>query len=361
MATVKTKRAPRAKEQNSTSSDVLSENNDAVSVDASGHVGDVLRAAREERNTSIEMVADELMIRRFYLEALEKGAFGDLPERVYALGFVKNYANYLGLDPKTLMEQFKRDAYGARHASPYQVTLNMPEPVAHSVVPNRSAIFVGIAVLVIVLGGVVWFSQNNKVAVDVIPEPAPAHEMVPDIADIPVPAAPVVNQQAAEAIEANGNDVNNATAPVSDVAPTAFIGGAEASATENAVATDEAVQEMPVAENAATASTDDATNVVAENTDATPASAVTVKNHRILEAVHASWVEVRDEKNTILFTSILKKGQILPLPDGARLTVTTGNAGGLRMLIDGKPQPLFGQPNEVKRNMVIAPRPLDRH
>src|SRR5690606_12437599 len=90
------------------------ENTEEVRSGTGLHIGETLREARQQRGLDLDMVADELMIRRFYLEALEQGSFKDLPERVYATGFVRNYANYLGMDGGQAVEQFKREAYGAR-------------------------------------------------------------------------------------------------------------------------------------------------------------------------------------------------------------------------------------------------------
>lgn len=373
MATMKTKTAPRAPKENSGSGKTGSEKSGSgktgsasETVSTHEHVGVILRRAREERDLTIDMVADELMIRRFYLDVLEKGIFEDLPERVYAIGFVKNYASYLGLDSRTMVEQFKRDAYGSRQGMPYQVTLNMPEPVAHSVVPGRSAIIVAIVVLIVLVAGVIWMAQADKTMVDTIPEPIETAEAM--AADIPVPSVPSPSVPTAPVAEGNDAEAMQDAEDVSSE-PTGFI-GSDMSATQKNIpmgneAGDNASQ--AVVSNGATTNAnthpDSAVNGQVNSAAAAPheTALANVKNHRVLEAVQASWVEVRDERNTILFTSILKKGQVLPLPDGSRLTVTTGNAGGLRMLIDGKPQPVFGQVNEVKRNMVILPRPLDRH
>lgn len=347
MANMKTKSASRA--QNT------KEDTTAGTPSATMHVGEVLRQSREERDITLDMVADELMIRRFYLDALENGTFTDLPERVYAMGFVKNYANYLGLDAKAMMDQFKRDAYGARQGAHYQVELNMPEPVVHSVVPGRSAMLTAVVFLVLLIAGVIWLTQKDKTTVDTIPEPAPnqASIAVPELTDVPA-TAPVANAAEAPAFASAATAQNSTTQE-----PEGFV-----SATPAADAAVTATQETPAATDAASATDakETSNDATAEAADETPAAVVpsTVKNHRVLEAVQSSWVEVRDEKNTILFTSILKAGQILPLPDNTRLTLTTGNAGGLRLIIDGKPQSVFGQANEVKRNIVIAPKPLDR-
>ncbi|MDX8378149.1 MAG: helix-turn-helix domain-containing protein [Mariprofundales bacterium] len=59
-----------------------------------------LRAAREEKKKNIRVIADELCIRRAYLESFEKGDWSKnsgLPAGVYAQGFFRQYADYLGL------------------------------------------------------------------------------------------------------------------------------------------------------------------------------------------------------------------------------------------------------------------------
>lgn len=310
--------------------------------------------AREERGLTVDQVADELMIRRFYLEALEAGSFKDLPERVYATGFVRSYANYMGMDIHATIEQFKRDAYGARNgAAPYRVDLNMPEPVVHSVVPGRSAIISAVVVLVLLAVGIILATQSKKVSGSSIPEPAPAQDMatadLPGMADVtaaPVNgaaevAAPAVSVPAGDtAAPASASAPANAAAPAAEAPQMEFMGAAP--------------EQKPVAEAVKTEAP------VAAAPAETAAAAPQVKNRRVLEALQPVWVEVKNDKGTILFTSILKAGQLLPLPDNSKVTVTTGNAGGLRMIVDGKTQAAFGQPNEVKRNIVLDPAVLDQ-
>lgn len=75
--------------------------------------GEKLRASREQKGFSIEAIEEETKIRKLYLEALEKEAFIILPARVYAVGFVKRYAQFLDLDVEELSREFKEIAYGA--------------------------------------------------------------------------------------------------------------------------------------------------------------------------------------------------------------------------------------------------------
>lgn len=72
-------------------------------------VGTILRETRAEKNISLEQVAKETKIRFKYLEALEKDSYELLPSGTSARGFIKNYADFLGLSPRPILAIFKRD------------------------------------------------------------------------------------------------------------------------------------------------------------------------------------------------------------------------------------------------------------
>ena len=71
-------------------------------------VGEILRAARERQNLSLEALGTQLRVRSEYLQAIEAGRPQALPGQVYALGFVRSYAKHFGLDGEKLAEQFRR-------------------------------------------------------------------------------------------------------------------------------------------------------------------------------------------------------------------------------------------------------------
>ena len=62
-----------------------------------GELGELLRAAREAKELTIDQVAEESRIQRAYLEALEAESFGAFSSELHARGFLRNYASYLGL------------------------------------------------------------------------------------------------------------------------------------------------------------------------------------------------------------------------------------------------------------------------
>ena len=68
-------------------------------------IGSSLREARERRGLDLATVEHETRIRARWLTALEEERFDLLPERIYALGFLRTYAVYVGLDPRPLVDE----------------------------------------------------------------------------------------------------------------------------------------------------------------------------------------------------------------------------------------------------------------
>ena len=73
--------------------------------------GEMLRAARTtgRRKREIQTIAKQLCIREEFLQALEDGDYTVLPETVYILGFARNYAMELGVDPDLIVAKIKRE------------------------------------------------------------------------------------------------------------------------------------------------------------------------------------------------------------------------------------------------------------
>ncbi len=70
-------------------------------------IGEKLRGAREEKGYSIDQVARDTNIARRFVEALEREDFSVFPGDPYVLGFLRNYADYLGLEPEKVITLYK--------------------------------------------------------------------------------------------------------------------------------------------------------------------------------------------------------------------------------------------------------------
>ncbi len=79
--------------------------NDLSLNDQLKHVGGLLQERRTERNFSLKEIENGTSIRINYLQAIEQGRLNNLISPVYAQGFIKQYAQFLGLDGDRLINE----------------------------------------------------------------------------------------------------------------------------------------------------------------------------------------------------------------------------------------------------------------
>ena len=71
-------------------------------------IGEQLKQIREDKNISLEEVANATKISKRYLQAIEEGNYGLIPGQTYVIGIIRNYARYLGIEPKPIIEQYSK-------------------------------------------------------------------------------------------------------------------------------------------------------------------------------------------------------------------------------------------------------------
>lgn len=117
--------------------------------------GDRLRAAREAQGLSLDEVSTHTRVPKRLLELIEKGDHAPLPATTYSAGFVKVYAQLVGLDAVELSRQF-RDEIG-RSGGPSRRIAEPFEPADPARVPSRLLAYVALAVAILVaLGYAAW-------------------------------------------------------------------------------------------------------------------------------------------------------------------------------------------------------------
>ena len=78
----------------------------------------------------------------------------------------------------------------------------------------------------------------------------------------------------------------------------------------------------------------------------------------VLRATQDSWVQVRDASNEIILARILRVGDSYLVPNDSGLTLLTGNAGGLQIVVDGRVLPPLGPAGTVRRDVPLEPAEL---
>jgi len=78
-------------------------------------VGELFKKQRNAKSISIHKASRDLLIKERNLEQIEDGDWENLPEPPFTKGFIKNYANYLGLDADRILATYRREYDEARY------------------------------------------------------------------------------------------------------------------------------------------------------------------------------------------------------------------------------------------------------
>ena len=260
-------------------------------------VGAELRAARLRLGWGLPEVADALRIRLSYLEGIEAGRLADLPGNAYALGYLRIYAKSLGLDPGEVARRFRAEAQEVDR----RPDLTFPVPAPQRGVPAGAVVMLG--ALITAISYAAWFGYYDV--------PGAQQRETP-----PVPA------RFAESSEPSG--------PASD--------SLAAESTADRAALPAAMPSEPAEAEA-----------VADMADASPHG-----GQMLLRFTADSWVQVRQKQGPVLVSRVMRPGETWPVPPDGPLLLTTGNAGGTEIVVDGVAQPPLGLSGAVKRDIPIG-------
>ena len=354
----------------------LIEDPTTLATTAASAVGGLLRATRMRQGLSLNDVAAALRIRRDYLDAIEQGRADSLPAPAYAIGFVRSYASALGLDAEEVARRYRVETGLAAKRKP---ELTFPAPVPERGVPAGALVVIGVVLAAALYGGWYYLTDTGQRLADVVPalpERLARIEIVPE-APGPLPVPP-----------------QTASAPASPVTPASSAGSAPLP--PMAPATDGAQASLPVA--SAPAITLPATGawptgpavtpqslVAPRRADASAAQAAPVAGATagspavepqapepatfgaaggeagrvLLRARADTWIQVRERgSGSVLFNRVLRPGETYRVPDRTGLLMTTGNAGGLEVLVEGDALPSLGGPGVVRRDLPLEPAAL---
>ena len=128
-------------------------------------VGDILRRTRESYNQSLRDVEKNLRIRACQIEAIEKNDFEQLPGRVYTIGFVRSYAEYLGLDGDQVVSILKAQ-FDVKTIDP---ALDFPVGATDGKFPRFWLIAASIITFLLVVGVGTKFLTQDRTIVDEVP------------------------------------------------------------------------------------------------------------------------------------------------------------------------------------------------
>jgi cytoskeleton protein RodZ len=364
-------------------------------------VSDMLRSRRMSLSYELSEIAVALRIRLAYLEAIEQGRFNDLPGATYAHGFLRTYAEHLGLDPQLVLRRFKEETSGGLTAKP---ELYLPKPAPESRIPGGALLLLAVLLAGSAYGGWYYINSTGRDLVDFVPElperlasalniapaaPAPGL-VVPVTPTEPAPTSsssqpPSAPPSLPPAVAAAPSGNSPAHAPVAPAARSPAASPPAVTAAAPPAAPDEGdEEENPIVEStplndprSAQAALPSASPPPlpaasgqmaglpmppaapgapeAGQGDARVYGATSGQSRIQIRATQDSWIQVRDSGGDLLMTRVLRPGDVYRVPDKAGLKMQTGNAGGLQVSVDGGQSMAMGTPGQVMRGVPLDP------
>lgn len=320
-----------------------------------GSVGETLRSARLARKLELEDVSVSIHIRQSQLRAIEENDLSGLPGMTYAVGFVRSYANFLGLNGADIVHRFKAE----NGYAPVPAKLAFPEPIVESRVPDPMMIGVGAFLAVVIL--VVWTIYTNMHGG--VESEIPS---TPEVAAIEAPAENMTPMPEAEGSlsspAALSTPAPTESAPASSETATAAPSVAASPAAPEPVKTEtvkaEPAKEEPVKTEPVKAEPEKAAASSEKKDEEGVINVKKGKSRITLKATQPSWVQVSDNDGTVLYRKVLRPGEQYAVPDEPGLTLDTANAGGLDVTVDGKSMPSLGATGEILRGASLEPKRL---
>jgi cytoskeletal protein RodZ len=151
-------------------------------------IGDALKTQREKLGFNLANIENQIFIPERYLKAIENGHLEELPSTVQGRGMVKNYAQFLGLDPEPLLSGYAdvlRSRLDSVRVQPSQTKKGFPPIIWMRRYLTSPTIFwvvvVSLIAAVSIWSGVLIFGSRESLPT--------IEETIPAVADILIPTA----------------------------------------------------------------------------------------------------------------------------------------------------------------------------
>ena len=290
------------------------------------NIGRDLYQARQKKGEDLAHISRILKISKNYLEAIEESNIEALPGRTYVIGFVRSYADYLGLDPDNAVERLKAEIAGRDGGREPVVALSPPQ---ERNLPKGGVIFAVLLVLVLIYSLYYLFvSAGRMTSQPVVPVPERLAQQAgisqppsPDQSAVPAPAAP---------------DVAPATAPT----PPAPAAAAPAMPPPPAPTT-------TAASVAQTAPLPPGTKYGAQNSN----SRITLRAHRLL-------LVTVEGPGRLFLKRRLSPGDSYLVPNMTGLKLTVPDAGAVEVILDGGSVGFVGKDGASVEKVSLNPQDI---
>ncbi|MBI5186141.1 MAG: helix-turn-helix domain-containing protein [Nitrospinae bacterium] len=282
-------------------------------------IGQYLKTNREAKGATLEEIAKATHINKRFLLAIEHEDFKKLPGEIFVKGFIKTYAQYIGLDPTEVLETY-HDRFEKKEPEKVAETEIKYEaiPVESGVKPNK--FWLAFVAFLVVVGVSYYFSEYSKRSRNVhqeqgegMPISAPDSTETPDLKE----SGPVVlsERPAQKAVIEEGE--------AKDEAASAGVAPGKPDKKEELV--DASAGKKPAAE--------DSVPLPPKNPLEVPVAGELLLK---LAASTDSWLSVKIDGETMKRNLILRAGDTATFKATKDFSISTGNSKGVKLSLNGK-------------------------
>jgi len=283
-------------------------------------IGDILKARRAEKGLTLADVFDATKITMQNLAALEEDRFDAFANRVYARAFLRDYANFLGLDSNELLQRYEAE----------WVTPAVPPVVQKKKSPVAAVLVILLLLGVVFAGGYYYYQEYMHPVATVSKTPvAPTGEDESPVAP-PKPAPPIETPKTTPQTE------KPAGTPVVNLQGEAD----KPAATEPGKPAEPAKHVKPI-------------EPVEKPDPAVPKDKVSVQLVVLNQPV---WVRVKVDGSDMFTPRVLQPGEKITIAPSKNVWVRAGNGGALDVVVDGKNIGRFGKAGQPLTR-VFKPTP----
>ncbi len=308
--------------------------------------GRLLHEARLDLRLAPEDVAQILHLSSKQIVALEQDDYKNLPGPTYVRGYLRSYAQLLGLSPEKLLESYNSLTIPSK---PISLPQSAPPPQITSSDRLIKAATLGVAAIVLGLVYLWWRSEEETPtapssppavatqAPAIVPPPSPPENAsVPSAAGASVATnsatSPAVTEPALQTMTGNVARAPNITTPAAPV-PATKPGSSNGQVMVSGMIINVAPTEPP---KQASPATPPRTDRALERTRRAAEPAGVPRSRMVLRAIQESWVDVRDARDNKLLYENVPAGRSIAIEGVAPFSVFLGNAEGVRVEFNGQ-------------------------
>ncbi|MBF0621722.1 MAG: helix-turn-helix domain-containing protein [Magnetococcales bacterium] len=314
-------------------------------------VGAALRQAREEKGFSLEETAKQTHIRHNHLIALESGDVASLPGATFALGFLRLYAQFLGLPDAELVKQFTTDL---NHAGEFNAHFFPPPGDSSSRSPGKVLVLVGVVVFIFL-----FIAYEKFVADDPSenpPLPSVQHTLQKKIS----PNAEKSSDASAPMTKPIGEDVDGEISEQLSDALASEANLSDADLPEDMAQPVDEPSDLQISSSSVGRIASEASKPSVEKSvqGNDTGSGLSLGNTVTLLAREKVWVQIQNQDGQVIKDMVMKPGHQFQVPENGLFFATLGNAGGIRIWVGEKEIPPLGKQGRVIRNLDLSARAL---